>query len=184
MAARLRPDVILLDMMMPGLDGPATLGLLKERAETARVPVIFLTARAGTVGEEELLGLGAEGVIAKPFDPRTLHEAIAGAIGWDSSSSTDTVGDLWLAWRPTAREGVRLVEAALTAAAGDSPTATLADARRAAHQLAGSLGTFGRPLGSAAAARAEAALQADPVDVVALRSAVETLFEVVEERLR
>lgn len=106
-------------------------------------------------------------------------------MGWNSSVSTDTFEDLWLAWRPTAWERVRLIEAAVgPAAAGDAPTATLEEARRAAHQLAGSLGTFGRPLGSAAAARAEVALHADPVDVVALRGAVETLFEVVEERLR
>jgi CheY-like chemotaxis protein len=74
LAARELPDVIVLDVMMPGMDGPATLAALRSRAETREIPVIFMTAKAL---EEELLrlrSLGAIGVLNKPFDPLTLPE--------------------------------------------------------------------------------------------------------------
>jgi CheY-like chemotaxis protein len=66
------PDVILLDVMMPGLDGPTTLSALLARAETSRIPVIFLTAKAASSELDRLRGLGAKGVLTKPFDPMTL----------------------------------------------------------------------------------------------------------------
>jgi CheY-like chemotaxis protein len=67
-----RPDVILLDVMMPGMDGPTTLGRLRADAETASIPVIFLTAKVQNPEVERYLALGATGVIPKPFDPMTL----------------------------------------------------------------------------------------------------------------
>ena len=70
------PDVIVLDVMMPGMDGPTTLGKLRERPELANVPVIFLTAKAQPAELERYLSLGAAGVIAKPFDPMTLADQI------------------------------------------------------------------------------------------------------------
>jgi DNA-binding response OmpR family regulator len=66
------PDVILLDMMMPGMDGVATLAALRAQRTTATTPVIFLTAKAGEHEVERLTALGAAGVLVKPFDPRTL----------------------------------------------------------------------------------------------------------------
>ena len=66
------PDVILLDMMMPGMDGPATLQVLRDNPATARIPVVFLTAKAMSSEVERLKGLGARGVLTKPFDPMTL----------------------------------------------------------------------------------------------------------------
>jgi two-component system, OmpR family, response regulator len=66
------PDIVLLDVIMPGLDGPATLARLRERRDTAEVPVVFLTARAESSERHRLLALGAAGVIAKPFDPMML----------------------------------------------------------------------------------------------------------------
>ena len=66
------PDVVLLDMMMPGMDGPATLQVLRDNPATARIPVVFLTAKAMTSEVERLKGLGARGVLTKPFDPMTL----------------------------------------------------------------------------------------------------------------
>ena len=67
-----KPDVILLDMMMPAMDGSATLAALRSQPATATTPVIFLTAKAMRTEIERLRALGAAGVLIKPFDPRTL----------------------------------------------------------------------------------------------------------------
>jgi DNA-binding response OmpR family regulator len=69
------PDVILLDMMMPTMDGLDTLAALRAQPATALTPVIFLTARAGEEAER-LRALGAAGVLIKPFDPRTLSQDV------------------------------------------------------------------------------------------------------------
>ena len=71
-AAEIRPDLILLDVMMPGLDGPATLQALRESPATAAIPVIFMTAKAQRHEVDRYRALGALGVITKPFDPMTL----------------------------------------------------------------------------------------------------------------
>ena len=68
----LRPDVILLDVMMPGMDGPGVLAELKKRPELTQIPVIFITARAQAHELARFVSLGAIGVITKPFDPMTL----------------------------------------------------------------------------------------------------------------
>jgi CheY-like chemotaxis protein len=77
-----RPDAILLDVMMPGLDGPATLGRLRETPETAGIPVVFLTAKVQSGDRRRLMDLGAEGLIPKPFDPIALPGQLAAALGW------------------------------------------------------------------------------------------------------
>ena len=69
-----RPDLILLDVMMPGLDGPGTLQALRE-TDAASIPVVFITARTQAREIEHFKSLGAAGVIAKPFDPMTLAQA-------------------------------------------------------------------------------------------------------------
>ena len=70
----LRPDVILLDVMMPELDGPGTLARLRQIAGLEHTPVIFMTARAQSSELSRYIALGALGVIVKPFDPMTLAE--------------------------------------------------------------------------------------------------------------
>jgi two-component system OmpR family response regulator len=72
LAGGLRPDAILLDVMMPGLDGPGTLEQLRAMKDHAGTPVIFMTARAQAQEQARFIGLGAAGVIIKPFDPMTL----------------------------------------------------------------------------------------------------------------
>jgi CheY-like chemotaxis protein len=67
-----QPSLILLDMMMPGMDGPATRRGLADQPETADIPVVFITARTQTRDVEALMALGARAVIAKPFDPMAL----------------------------------------------------------------------------------------------------------------
>jgi CheY-like chemotaxis protein len=72
LAAHARPDVILLDVMMPELDGPGTFARLREDPATATIPVIFMTAKAQPHEVASYRALGAAGVIAKPFDPMSL----------------------------------------------------------------------------------------------------------------
>jgi two-component system OmpR family response regulator len=67
-----RPDVILLDVMMPGMDGPTTLKLLQQNDAVAKTPVIFMTAKVQSHEIEIYSKLGAAGVITKPFDPMKL----------------------------------------------------------------------------------------------------------------
>ncbi|MEL7495584.1 MAG: response regulator [Cyanobacteria bacterium J06554_11] len=76
------PDVILLDVMMPDMDGLATLKALKSDAVTRPIPVIFLTAKSQAVNRRQFYELGAQGVIHKPFDPTTLASQISGFLGW------------------------------------------------------------------------------------------------------
>jgi CheY-like chemotaxis protein len=82
LAAGEPPDAILLDVMMPGTDGPGTLRLLRSDPRTADIPVVFLTAKAQTSEQQRLLELGACGVVSKPFDPLTLADEISRALGW------------------------------------------------------------------------------------------------------
>lgn len=75
------PDFILLDMMMPGMDGAATFRALHADAGTAHIPVVFLTAKAMASEVQRLKSLGARGVILKPFDPMTLADEIRAILG-------------------------------------------------------------------------------------------------------
>jgi CheY-like chemotaxis protein len=75
-----RPDAILLDVMMPGMDGPATLAMLKAGEATSKIPVVFLTAKAMSVELERLKALGAVAVLTKPFDPMKLPQELKAAL--------------------------------------------------------------------------------------------------------
>jgi CheY-like chemotaxis protein len=69
-----RPDLILLDVMMPVMDGPTVFQRLREVPETAEIPVVFITARTQAKEVAALHELGARGVLAKPFDPMSLAQ--------------------------------------------------------------------------------------------------------------
>ena len=71
-----KPDLILLDVMMPGMDGLATLSALRGLSQTADTPVIFMTAKVQASEIQHYMRLGATDVIAKPFDPMTLSAQI------------------------------------------------------------------------------------------------------------
>lgn len=75
-AAEWSPFLILLDVMMPGMDGPTTLAQLRKNPQTAAIPVLFMTARAQSREVEHFIALGAQGVISKPFDPMTLASQV------------------------------------------------------------------------------------------------------------
>ena len=72
-----RPDLVLLDVMMPGLDGTQTLAALRQLPEGAAQPVVFMTAKAQPSELQYYLSLGALGVIQKPFDPMNLAHQVA-----------------------------------------------------------------------------------------------------------
>jgi CheY-like chemotaxis protein len=75
-ARRHRPDLIMLDVMMPGMDGPTTMARIRADASLADIPVVLLTARVRGAEVAEYLALGADGVISKPFDPMTLADDV------------------------------------------------------------------------------------------------------------
>ncbi|MTJ05856.1 MAG: response regulator [Sediminimonas qiaohouensis] len=76
MAPRANPDLFLLDVMMPDMDGVQTLKLLRELPGFEHTPAIFMTAKVGAEDQEELLRCGAAAVIPKPFDPLTVASDI------------------------------------------------------------------------------------------------------------
>jgi CheY-like chemotaxis protein len=81
-AAEFQPDAILLDVMMPGMDGPTTFLELRKNQATARIPVLLLTAKVQGTDQRRFADLGVEAVLFKPFDPMTLSAQIARALGW------------------------------------------------------------------------------------------------------
>jgi len=72
----LKPDLVLLDMMMPDMDGPTTLTKLREIDGMADIPVIFMTAKVQNHELEDYLKMSAAGVISKPFDPMKLPDDV------------------------------------------------------------------------------------------------------------
>jgi CheY-like chemotaxis protein len=80
------PDLILLDFMMPGMDGIATMDALRELPELAAIPIIFFTAYSQRQLQQDLLLRGALGVIVKPIEPQTLVEQIRAL--WQRFAST------------------------------------------------------------------------------------------------
>ena len=77
-----KPDVILLDVMMPDMDGIATFRELQSQIETEHIPVILLTAKAQAVERRQFNELGVSGVITKPFNSLNLPEQIARILHW------------------------------------------------------------------------------------------------------
>jgi two-component system OmpR family response regulator len=73
-----RPDLILLDVMMPDMDGPTTLTKLRSNPAAHAIPVVFITARTQARERERFLALGAVGIIAKPFDAMQLAQTAKG----------------------------------------------------------------------------------------------------------
>jgi len=154
-AADWAPDIILLDVMMPVMDGAATLAGLRESPLTAGIPVVFMTARAQSRELDLFRSLGAVGVISKPFDPMTLAASVRAHI-----EPPDT---RLVAMR---QEFLQRVDGDLVALAGhwsalDDGTAvpsSLAGIRSIAHGLAGAGGVFGFGEISDAAATLEEAV--------------------------
>lgn len=80
MAVRERPEAILLDVMMPELDGEATARAIRAHSETRDTPIVLMSA--ATQLPEWAAELGVRGLVAKPFDPMTLADAVRGHLNW------------------------------------------------------------------------------------------------------
>ena len=78
-----QPDAILLDVMMPGMDGPTTLRELRKNPVTAKIPVMLLTAKVQASDQRRFADLAVEAVLFKPFDPMTLSTQISAVLGWN-----------------------------------------------------------------------------------------------------
>lgn len=148
------PDIILLDVMMPVMDGPATLARLRDNAQTANIPVVFMTARAQTREIDLFRSLGAAGVIPKPFDPMTLAASVRGHVPPVGDALAAVRGEFL---RRVGRDADTLIDCWL-AKELNSPT-VLTRVKVVAHGLAGAAGIFGYPqLGNAAATVEEAVI--------------------------
>jgi CheY-like chemotaxis protein/HPt (histidine-containing phosphotransfer) domain-containing protein len=135
-----QPDIILLDVMMPLMDGPATLLRLRQNARTATIPVVFMTARAQTRELDRFRALGAVGVIPKPFNPMTLAASVHSYVPLPD----DPLDELRLAFRQRAKKDAAMLTGLRTALQDSTDTpATLAGIRQLAHGLAGAGGIFG-----------------------------------------
>jgi CheY-like chemotaxis protein len=77
-----RPHAILMDVMMPGMDGPTTFRRMQQNPDIANIPVILLTAKVQGVDQRRFADLGVAGVLFKPFDPLTLAADISSTLGW------------------------------------------------------------------------------------------------------
>ncbi|HVU47707.1 MAG TPA: response regulator [Terracidiphilus sp.] len=81
-AAENKPDAILLDVMMPGMDGPSTFRELRKNPATSTIPVLLLTAKVQATDQRRFADLGVEAILFKPFDPLTLSTQISDVLGW------------------------------------------------------------------------------------------------------
>jgi len=149
------PAVILLDVMMPVMDGAATLGRLQSNPSTAHIPVVFMTARAQSRELDRFRSLGAVGVIPKPFDPMALAASLRAHI----APPVTRLGAM-------RHEFLRRVDGDMIAMAGHwsameegtDVSSSLAEIRNIAHKLAGTGGIFGFDEISEAAAALEEAV--------------------------
>ncbi len=84
-----QPDAILLDLMMPEMDGLVLLKKLQANSVTQSIPVVFLTARKSLTEPQKFQELGVKGAIAKPFNSMTLVPQIANALGWNTETQSN-----------------------------------------------------------------------------------------------
>ena len=77
-----QPDAILMDVMMPGMDGPTALRHMQQERALDGIPVLFLTAKVQGVDQRRFSNLGAAAVLLKPFDPLTLAQQVSDVLGW------------------------------------------------------------------------------------------------------
>jgi CheY-like chemotaxis protein len=86
-ATEQQPDAILMDVMMPGVDGPTTFRIMQQNPVISHIPVLLLTAKVQGVDQRRFAGLGVTGILFKPFDPLTLAQQISDILGWKEDST-------------------------------------------------------------------------------------------------
>lgn len=157
-AAGWTPDIILLDVMMPMMDGPATLARLRDDPQTANIPVIFMTARAQTREIDHFRSLGAVGVISKPFDPMTLAPMVRSYV----RPKEDPIAIMRVLFvQRVEKDAAALARLRSALKNGTAEPDMLTGIRDIAHGLAGAGGIFGFPEVSDAAAALYKAVAAE-----------------------
>lgn len=152
-AAEWHPDIILLDVMMPFMDGPATLERLRANPATSAIPVVFMTARAQARETDRFRSLGAVGVIPKPFDPMTLAASVR---SYTQAAARDPLDNLRTSFLlRVKRDAAQLIRDRLALRDQPQRTETLDRIKRTAHSLAGAGGIYGFAAISDAAATLE-----------------------------
>jgi len=166
------PHLILSDVAMPGMDGPAMLARLRGNEQTSRIPVVFMTARAAAGDREHLRGLGAAGVIAKPFDPMTLPECVRGHLRAAGMKA------LFHGFMRRLQSDVKaLAECRTMLELEPDTTPVLASIRAFAHALAGAAGVFGlHEIGRRAGELEEAVIGICDADVSDVKLALNRLI--------
>jgi CheY-like chemotaxis protein len=160
-AAEWQPDLILLDVMMPVMDGPATLARLRGNPRTADIPVIFMTARAQAREVDRFRSLGALGIIPKPFDPMTLAASVRSYV----RPAHDPLDDLRAQFlQRVEKDAAALSEDRRVLKDGNRLPGTLDRIKRIAHGLSGAGGIYGFAEISDAAAALEDAVIAELAD--------------------
>jgi CheY-like chemotaxis protein len=150
------PDIILLDVMMPVMDGPTTLSRLRDNPNTAGILVIFMTARARTRELDRFRSLGAIGVIPKPFDPMTLAASVRSYLR-PANNPLDGLIDGFL--RRVERDVAELSADRLALTNSPRVPTTLDRIKRIAHGLSGAGGIYGfAEISNAAAALEDAVI--------------------------
>jgi CheY-like chemotaxis protein len=160
-AAEWQPDFILLDVMMPVMDGPATLVHLRENTRTTGIPVIFMTARAQAREVDRFRSLGAVGVIPKPFDAMMLAASVRSYV----QPPRDPLDDLRAGFLlRVKKDAAALSQDRLSLSDGIRLPDTLDRIKRIAHGLSGAGGIYGFAEISDAAADLEDAVIAELAD--------------------
>ena len=136
-ASKWEPDMILCDVMMPGMDGPTLLTRLREDPQTRTIPVVFMTARAQARELEKLKRLGAAAVLTKPFDPKTLAATVRREL---HSIKSDAAGYNFADRLRT--DAARLAQYRKTLSDDPNSSGHLEGFQTCVHKLSGAAGVF------------------------------------------
>jgi two-component system OmpR family response regulator len=164
LAVREQPDLVVMDVSMPGMDGPTALRALRARPETAAIPVVFITARALPAEIASHVAAGAAGVVTKPFDPLKLPGQLLAILAKSSGAALPAAPSDVLASLAEESKNYRaslhakVVGLAEALARAPNEAAAAEDARVRAHKLRGSAAMHEMPSVARAAGRIEDAL--------------------------
>ena len=168
-ARRFAPDLILLDVMMPGIDGPTILEALRDDPETAETPVVFMTAKTMPHETARYRELGAAAVIAKPFNQRTLSDELEQIFRRTASFGRDEGGDYELdsllkAYAEALPAKVGEIRELWSRVESGSDAEAASALRLCVHRLAGTAATYEHPKVGEVARQLEHALGDGRVD--------------------